>query len=44
MTNSHFVILWKTDVGGFLNPCKEEDKKILGHSIFFFLLALVLKT
>lgn len=44
MNNSHFVILWETDMGGFLNPRKEEDKKILDHSIFFFLLALVLKT
>ena len=46
MKNSHFVILWETDVGGFLNPHKEEDKKILDRSIsfFFFLLALVFKT
>ena len=36
MNNSHFVILWETDMGGFLNPRKEEDKKILDHSIFFF--------
>ena len=35
MKNSLFVIFWETDVGGFLNPRKEQDLKILDHSISF---------